>query len=273
MTKIIVIGNEKGGCGKTTIAMHLIVSLLKLSFTVATFDLDSRQQSLSRYLENRRLANTKRETPLLLPTHFPVSRMGDEGESNPEKEKEFLIDSIASLNNTDFIVIDTPGSDSKVSRYAHTIADIVITPINDSFVDLDLIGHINVETNDSVKPGVYSALLWECKMKRAAQGLSEQEWFVVRNRLAILDAKNKQNMEKALSKLSKRFGFKIAPGFSDRVIFKELFLHGITLHDAMDDKGVKLNPSILAARKELRDFMIALNIDEINLRINNKNAA
>ncbi len=273
MAKIIVIGNEKGGCGKTTTAMHLIISLLRLGFDVAAIDLDSRQQSLTRYLDNRKASNEKRNGALAMPRYASISRMGTNGESDPEKEVAELNMIVDKFFNADFIVIDTPGSDSVISRYAHQLAEIVITPINDSFIDLDLIGVVNPDTMDSIKPGVYSALLWECKMRRAAQKLAEQSWFVVRNRLSYLDAKNKRNMEESLSKLAKRFGFKICPGFSDRVIFKELFLHGITLHDALDDSDIKASPSILAARKELRDFVLSLGIPEIAEKIELKVAA
>ena len=51
---IIVIGNEKGGTGKSTLAMHLAVKLLLENFKIAVIDLDGRQGSLSKYIANRR---------------------------------------------------------------------------------------------------------------------------------------------------------------------------------------------------------------------------
>jgi chromosome partitioning protein len=51
---VIVVGNEKGGSGKSTAAMHLIVALAKLDFKLGSIDLDARQSSLSRYIANRR---------------------------------------------------------------------------------------------------------------------------------------------------------------------------------------------------------------------------
>src|SRR5258708_15243031 len=43
-------------------------------------------------------------------------------------------------SQADVIVIDTPGRDDPVARAAILRADTLVTPMNDSFVDLDLIG-------------------------------------------------------------------------------------------------------------------------------------
>ena len=255
--QIIVIGNEKGGSGKTTLSIHLIISLLKQGFSVGSIDLDSRQQSLTRYIENRKHTASHRNYDLLIPEHYVIAHSGGEQQSNNE---EVFLNILEKTANKDFVVIDTPGSDVIISRFAHSHASTVVTPINDSFVDIDLIGQIDGETLDSIKPGIYSAMLWEQKMKRATLKQKEINWVVVRNRLSSLDAINKRNIGSALSKLSKRFGFTVAPGFGDRVIFKELFLHGLTLHDAQVASEIRMSTSVIAARQELRDFIKALNI-------------
>lgn len=271
MAHIIVVGNEKGGSGKTTTAMHLIISLMKLGFSVGTIDLDSRQQSLTRYIDNRKAYAAKHGNKFEVPEHYTLNRSEKKNIEEIEKEEEEkFLSTIQKLSSKDFIVIDTPGSDAFMGRTAHSHADTVITPINDSFVDLDLIGNVNAETFDSMRPGIYSAMLWEQKMKRAARNQREINWFVVRNRLSALDAINKRNVEVALQKLSKRFGFKTAPGFGDRVIFKELFLHGLTLHDARDAEEIRMSTSVIAARMELREFIKALGIPALAERINNQ---
>jgi chromosome partitioning protein len=50
---IVVLGNEKGGSGKSTTAMHLAVALLRQGKRVGTIDLDARQGTFSRLIENR----------------------------------------------------------------------------------------------------------------------------------------------------------------------------------------------------------------------------
>jgi chromosome partitioning protein len=203
-----------------------------------------------------------------MPQHVCVNKVeGATLESAIEQEEKAFNEAMQKLNDNDFIIVDTPGSDSALSRKAHSIADMVITPINDSFIDLDLIGIVEAQNFDQAKPGIYSAMLWEQKMKRAATKSKALDWVVVRNRLSTLDAINKRNVENALARLSKRFGFRIVPGFSDRVIFKELFLNGLTLHDANSAKEIKLNTSVVAARQELRNFVTALNIPEINEKL------
>ncbi len=269
MSHIIVVGNEKGGCGKTTTAMHLIISLLKLGFSVGTIDLDSRQQSLTRYIDNRKQYVAKKNVQLMMPEHFSLPRSEKNVKQEAEKEEEeSFTTTIQKLSDKDFIVIDTPGSDAFMGRLAHSYADTVITPINDSFIDLDLIGNVNADTLDSIRPGIYSAMLWEQKMKKIARTRKEINWIIVRNRLSTLDAINKRNVEVSLAKLAKRFGFKIAPGFGDRVVFKELFLLGLTLHDAASSGEIRMSTSVIAARQELREFINALGIAEVVAKLN-----
>ncbi len=273
MSHVIVIGNEKGGCGKTTTAMHLIISLLKLGFSVGTIDLDSRQQSLTRYIDNRKQFNAKKNLSILMPEHYSLARSEKNVRQESEKEEEDnFTATLDKLSSKDFIIIDTPGSDAYLSRLAHSYADTVITPINDSFIDLDLIGNVNAETLDSIRPGIYSAMLWEQKMKKIARTKKEINWIIVRNRLSTLDAINKRNVEVSLAKLAKRFGFKIAPGFGDRVIFKELFLHGLTLHDAANSGEIRMSTSVIAARQELREFINALGIPEVVAKLDQERA-
>lgn len=264
MPHIIVFGNEKGGSGKTTSSMHLIVSLLKLGYKIGSIDLDSRQKSLTSYIENR--ANTAKfdKIDLSLPTHFVFERnMSNNLDiANAEDEKTF-ISLLDKLNDRDFIIIDSPGSDTYISRFAHSYADTIVTPINDSFVDVDLLGKIDANQLDIVKPGVYSAMLWEQKLKKASKDKKAVDWVVIRNRISATNALNKRNIEQVLEKLAKKFGFRIIPGFGERVIFRELFLYGLTLHDMDKTNKVRYSVSIVTARQELRDFIGALQLPGI----------
>lgn len=266
---IIVIGNEKGGAGKTTTAMHLIVSLLTLGFKVASIDVDSRQKSLTRYIENRSQTNEKSGGKLLMPEHFviPESQNSDLNLRANEEESRFL-DALNHTDFADFVIVDTPGNNTVLSNIAHANADIIITPMNDSFIDLDVLAKVNPDTLAIEKPTHYSQMVWEQKMKRAAKTQESIDWIVLRNRLSNIDAKNKRNMTEVLSKLSNRIGFRHAHGFSERVIFRELFLSGLTLLD-LASQGIQLSLSHIAARHELRLFLISLNITKIKESLKN----
>ncbi len=117
----------------------------------------------------------------------------------------------------------------------------------------------------SSAPSVYSEMVWSARQLRAQAGLKPIDWVVLRNRLGAQRMVNKEKMEVALHKLSKRIGFRIGPGFNERVIFRELFPRGLTLLD-LKDIGVKqLNISNIAARQELRDLMKALNLPGVTI--------
>lgn len=273
---IIVIGNEKGGAGKTTSAMHLITSLLALGFRVGSMDVDSRQLSLSRYLENRQNTINVKGINLLLPEHCKVdkSNKASVAEAEQAETEEFTRLFAQVGRDKDFVVIDTPGSNSFLSRLAHSYADLIITPINDSFVDLDVLAKVEADNLKIEKPGIYSQMVWEQKMQRAQRDRGSIQWVVMRNRLSNTFAHNKRNMAEVLDKLAQRIGFRHAAGFSERVIFRELFLQGMTLLDVMDNSnGVALSMSHIAARQELRDFLKSLQINKIDQALAGKEMA
>jgi len=260
MTHIIVIGNEKGGAGKTTTSMHLITSLLHLGFKVASIDIDLRQKSLSRYLENRSKYSAKHNLDLHLPQHSTLEDKQDDGQ---ERLDGFIKQSFDSGN--DFLLIDTPGSNTPLSSYAHSLADTILTPINDSFLDLDVIAQIEADSLKIIRPSFYSQAIWEQKMAKAKRNQGEINWLVIRNRVSSVDAKNKRRMAEVLDKLSARLGFKVALGFNERVIYRELFLHGLTLLDIKPGiVDVTLNMSHIAAKRELNNLLRNLNVDKLN---------
>ena len=267
---IVVLGNEKGGSGKTTTCMHLIVSLLRLGFTVGSLDIDSRQRSLSRYLENRRQTMLKEGVTLPQPQHIVIQRspfnIVQEAEEDERERFTKALSRVATTN--DFVVVDSPGSDTFLARVAHAYADTIITPINDSFVDLDVLATVDGQTMKIIKPSIYSEMVWEQKLQRAKRDGGSIEWIVMRNRLSNIDAKNKRFMTQVTGDLSRRIGFRVAPGFSERVIFREMFLQGLTVLDIMETGGnASLSMSHIAARQEVRDLLKTLQIPLINDRI------
>jgi len=260
---VIIIGNEKGGTGKSTISMHLIIQILRLGNTVGSIDVDARQGTLSRYIENRvnYVKTTHRELPC--PTHFPIQKsLLNSRDEIEEDEKTRFNEAIDALQDHDFILVDTPGTDSHLSRLAHSYADLLITPLNDSFIDLDMLARITQDTGEIIRPSTYAEMAWEQKKRRVMRDGHSFEWIVMRNRLSNLNAKNKQQMYEILTKLSQRIGFKLADGFGERVIFRELFLSGLTLLD-LKDVGMRLSLSHVAARQELRNLIKLIALPEI----------
>ncbi len=267
MAHIIVVGNEKGGAGKSTVSMHVAMALSRMGHKVGTLDLDLRQQTLCRYIENRNTYMAQEGLSLPTPTYHDLPEI-DAASLEPGENvyDHRLSAAVATLEpDSDFILIDCPGSHTRLSQVAHSLADTLITPLNDSFVDFDLLAHVDTDGETIKGPSVYASMVWNARQLRAQAGLDPIDWVVVRNRMGAQNMVNKQKMETAIAKLSRRIGFRIAPGFNERVIFRELFPRGLTLLD-LRDLGVKgLNISNVAARQELRDLIKALNLPNVTV--------
>lgn len=259
----IVVGNEKGGAGKSTVAMHLSIGLLRMGMTVGIMDLDVRQRSLARYLENRSrwIRNTGAPLPMPEMVRIDASQARDLDAAEQEESRHFE-ESLKRLSEKcNFIIIDAPGGDTFLSRTAHSAADTLITPLNDSFVDFDLLGDVDPQTLEVARPSFYSELVWECRKHKAQTSRKPIDWVVMRNRMSPLDARNKQRVGEALENLSRRIGFRISPGLSERVIYRELFPMGLSLLDLTDSgSNVPFTMSHVAARQEIRDLMIVLKL-------------
>jgi len=257
-THTIVLGNEKGGSGKTTSAMHVIASMLKEGLTVGSIDLDSRQRSLTRYIENRLNWSEANNVPLALPDHRVIDRSSLDSVKDQEREERSRFESVYAelVAANDIIVIDSPGADSYLSRLGHSVADTIVTPMNDSFVDFDLLAQVNPDTYEVSRPSLYAEMVWDG---------GTIDWIVMRNRLSSLDAKNKRRVEMGLNSLSQRIGFRIAPGFGERVIFREMFPSGLTLLD-LKDSGTALSMSHVAARAEVRQLIAMLELPVLTER-------
>ena len=264
--RVIVIGNEKGGAGKSTVSIHLSVALLCIGRKVGVIDLDVRQRSLTRYLENRTrwMQNTGAKLPMPEIVRVEASQDRDLDKAEAEESQRFLTSLARLKRECDFIIIDAPGGDTFLSRLAHMQADTLITPLNDSFVDFDLLGDVNPQTLDVLRPSFYSEMVWTCRKKKAQTSRRPIDWVVMRNRMSPLAARNKERVGGALENLSRRIGFRLAPGLSERVIYRELFPAGLTLLDLTESaSNVAFTMSHKAARQELRDLLIVLQLPEL----------
>lgn len=265
MARIIVVGNEKGGSGKSTTCMHVATALSRLGQKVGALDLDLRQRSFGRYIENRRAYMAKAGLNLPTPDYRDLPEIDPatvgEGENAQDLRLSRVIEAMHA--EMDYIVIDCPGSHTRLSQVAHTLADTLITPLNDSFVDFDLLARVDPVTGRIKGPSIYSEMVWSARQMRAQAGMQPIDWIVVRNRLGTQAMHNKRKVGAALEELSRRIGFRVLNGFSERVIFRELFPRGLTLLDLKDTGVDQLNLSNIAARQELRDLMTGLRLPSL----------
>ncbi len=271
--RVIVLGNEKGGTGKSTTAVHLLFALARQGWRTAAIDLDDRQRSLARYLENRRrYAEEKGLSLPQPPVEVIPSSLAPTRETARLEEREAFRAALAKLKTqAEIIIVDCPGRDCFLSRLAHAHADVLITPMNDSFVDLDLLATVHPDDYRIERLSLYAEMVFEAKKQRALTFRKEMDWIVMRNRLANLDARNKRRVERVLSALAKRLGFRFVPGLSERVIYRELFPKGLTLVDLVPEDGrcahQKLTLSHIAAREELRRLVDALRLKRDDGRV------
>jgi chromosome partitioning protein len=261
---VIVLGNEKGGSGKSTTAMHVAVALIILGQRVATVDLDSRQKSFTRYIDNRRGWVRHARLDLKVPVHFCVAR-GTALKLDENESIEFagFAQAVGAVERShDFIVVDTPGIDCYLTRLAHSMADTLITPLNDSFVDLDVIGTVDATTYSVIDESHYALMVRNARRQRRLIDGTRMDWIVVRNRLSVLSSRNKRLVGQGLSELASRLGFRCAEGLAERVVYRELFPRGLTALDTLDEPTLGTKPSLshAAARLEVLNLVEALRL-------------
>lgn len=263
-THIIVLGNEKGGSGKSTAAMHIIVALLKSGYRVGAIDLDHRQQSLTRYLANRAKFADYSKASVPFPELGEVLPSAHDSRTvSQQTELANFQATLQTMADCHFVVIDCPGANTYLSRLAHAHADTILTPMNDSFVDFDLLARLDPQTGEILEPSLYSEVVWEARKQRALSGLHQGvDWVVMRNRLSATKANNQKQVGKRLDDLAERIGFRMARGLGERVIFRELFPAGLTLLDlGGQDAPIKLKTmSHLTARLEIRSLIVMLKL-------------
>ncbi len=259
--QVIVLGNEKGGSGKSTCAMHVIVGLLRDGYRVGAIDLDARQATLTAYLASREAFVKARGIDLPLPRYAAVHRSDLDSRAAAEAEEtERFVAAFSGLSREcDVVVIDCPGSDTFLSRLGHAQADTLITPINDSFVDFAMLAKVEPDNHDVVQPSIYSEMVWEARKQRFKRDRGRIDWIVMRNRLGASEARNKRDVGTTLEALAKRIGFRTVKGFGERVIFRELYLQGLTLMDVREaGLGIQMGMSHVAARAEVRSLIGAI---------------
>ena len=261
---VIVVGNEKGGTGKSTLAMHLTVALMNYGQRVATIDLDSRQKTFTHYVENRHGWAKRCGGRLKVPTHFCVSS-GSTRKLDENEAIEFtrFADALSSVERAyDFLVIDTPGTDNHLTRLAHSMADTLVTPINDSYVDFDVLGRVDPNTFAVTGESHYAQMVREARLQRRLVDGARMDWVVMRNRLSLIDSGNKERISKGLVEMAVRIGFRVAEGLAERVVYREFFPRGLTALDDINEDTLGQRPTVshVTARDEVKALIDALKL-------------
>lgn len=269
---VVVCGNEKGGSGKSTTTMHIAVALLKLGFRVATIDLDTRQQSLTRFNQYRRRWIQRSGQKLQASSHYSLQhKIAANFEGNSAHTSDAFESNLDDWRRLyDFIVIDTPGSYTKLSTAAHRCADTLVTPVNDSFMDFDVLANIDPETFEVRGLAQYASSVRNARRFRQSQGDGILDWIVLRNRMSSISSRNERRVDECLRELSMRLGFRFTNGIAERVVFRESFFKGLTAMDDIEgqNEGKMLSMSHLAARNEVRSLIAAMRlpIDKFGLQ-------
>jgi chromosome partitioning protein len=262
--RVIVLANEKGGAGKSTLAALIATAMLYRGRRVAIIDTDLRQQSLSRFFANRRhwlpAAGVEAPVPLeyKLAEDTAALAMADPAEAVSRFEEAVSL----AMSDAELVVVDTPGADTPVSRSAHLQADMIVTPMNDSFVDFDMLGQIDPMTLELLRPSLYTRVVQEARATRARHE-RETDWVVLRNRLAPTEVRNRERLTQVMEALSAQAGFRIGPGLRDRVAYREMFPFGLTIADlSANVRNAQVSSPRAAAREELQELLVALNLAE-----------
>ena len=263
---VIVIGNEKGGTGKSTLSIHLSVALMKAGFRVATIDLDTRQQTLTRFFENRTSWAQSAPWDVELPHHFALERgNSDNVRDNETREFAAFAEAISAVEHTyEFVVIDTPASDSYLMRLAHSLADTLVSPVNDSYIDVDVFSRVHHDRNKRGAVAHYADLVIDARRKRHQVDQGLIDWVLVRNRIASLQSNNAKQIAISLGRMAGELKFRAADGLHDRVIFRELFPIGLTALDPIEEamRTGSLSASQQSARREIEELVTTLQLPE-----------
>jgi chromosome partitioning protein len=263
-TRVIVVANEKGGSGKSTVAVHLAIALIKSGQRVATIDLDARQKSFTHFIENRRVWARQVARDLDMPDHFCFGKVHYPSAEDETAGCKALTDMVETLARTyGVIVIDTPGHDSYLMRLAHSLADTLITPLNDSFVDLDVLGTVDPRTFEVTGTGHYSQMVQAARRQRQFDQAST-DWIVLRNRLSTISSRNRRLVGGGLQQLSRWLDFRCIEGLGERVIFRELYPRGLTAVDDIDEITLGTRPTMshVTARLEMQNLLAAILLGE-----------
>ena len=256
--RIIVFSNLKGGTGKSTTALSVIVGLLRRGKSVASLDLDMDQEALARYLFNRTRFAKLTKLRIGMPNHHRFTEI-DPGGNGAELSTRLdilsgLIDNLVAEN--DYLVIDCPSLDNPLTRAVTARADVLTSPVNESFLDIDVIGEVRGSPPTVTRVGPFAEMIGAEMQRRRDEGIDPLEWIVVRNRRNPTATRHTAAIGTVLGELSRNLSFRVTDGFVDRLIFRELFLVGLSILDLRkDDPLIASNSSHRSAYEEASNLL------------------
>ena len=246
----ITLGNEKGGSGKSTASIHLVTAFMRYGFVVGCLDLDTRQRSLATWLENRertRVDGGWSQAKICMPHYRRLTLSEAEGRTDADTDDHaaFMQAFNDMRERCDYIIIDSPGHDIFLSRLGHAVADTVITPLNDSQIDYDVIAKFDPHEDAPTAPSIYSSMISDVRRHRKSEGWDDFDWVIMRNRFAPQSDRSRISVD--LDRIAKRLRFRVVGGLPERKIYHELFRAGLTAHDIEDNHARSYN----AARDDI----------------------
>lgn len=246
--QVVTISGFKGGTGKTTIASLLGVAAVKDGLRVASLDLDRNTRNLSSFLTLRRAAR------LQSPDHVMLMDSDQDVRSNAKPKHSGRLEPLirmAKMDGYDLLIIDTSSGNLADVYEAHLLADVILTPMNESPADMH---GLFAPLGTAAAPRInYREMIDTVRFDRKRAGLPVQQWHVVMNRVSALPSKVGNLINERVNAMAKGAGFQAVWSLRDRVVHRALALEGRTAFDT--PANGKLTMSELAGRSEVRALL------------------
>jgi chromosome partitioning protein len=247
--QVVTISGFKGGTGKTTVAALLGIAAVKTGMRTAALDLDRNTRNLSNFLTVRRAAK------LACPDHVMLMDLDVDVTARPKHSGrlEPLV-RMARMDGYDLLIIDTSSGNLADVYEAHLLADVILTPMNESPADMH--GLFAVPGSPAAPRINYRDMVETVRFDRSRAGMPMQRWHVVMNRVTALPTKVGSIISDRVDALSREAGFASMWSLRDRVAHRALALEGRSVFD--DPADGKLTMSEIAGRSEVRALLSIL---------------